>query len=230
VLGHASPGFQTALHRAGLIEGFTTPAELSLLYHLAVAAEGPGRVVEIGSFLGRSTVVLATAVEHTGREPVVAVDPHTAALMIGDRPPRDTRVEFLANLERNGVADHVRLVHDYSVDAARGWDGAPIRLHFVDGWHTREAVLEDVGAWASWFTPDTVAVFDDYLTADGVRQAVRELQADGVLRRDGLVVGKMAAFGPPHLLAQAPTPPGGRALMRLPADRRERLIRRFAGS
>ena len=46
---------------------------------------------------------------------------------------------------------------------------------------------------------------------DGVRQAVRELQADGILRREGVVVGKMAAFGPPELLAHAPAPPGGRA-------------------
>jgi len=225
VLGNAAPGFSAALQRAGNVEGYTTPGELSLLYHLAVAADGPGRIVEIGSYLGRSTVVLATAVADTGREPVVAIDPHTAALMIEGLPPRDTRAEFLANLEQAGVREHVELVHDYSVKAAAGWDGAPIRLHFVDGWHSREAVLEDVGAWAQWFTPDAVAVFDDYLTSDGVRQAVRELQADGILRRDGLVVGKMAAFGPPHLLARAPAAPGGRALMRLGDDRRERLIK-----
>ena len=55
--------------------------------------------------------------------------------------------------------------------------------------------------------PRRVAVFDDYLTSAGVRQAVRELQAEGILRRDGVVVGKMAAFGPPELLAQRPRRP-----------------------
>jgi len=225
VLGRADPRFAAALARAAPVEGFTTPGELSLLYHLAVAAGGPGRIVEIGSYLGRSTVVLASAVADTGREPVVAIDPHTAALMIEGLPPRDTRNEFLANLRTAGVRDHVTLVRDYSVRAAEEWEGEPIRLHFVDGWHTREAVLEDVGGWAQWFTPDAVAVFDDYLTSDGVRQAIRELQADGILRREGVVVGKMAAFGPPHLLAQAPAPPGGRALMRLGDDRRERVIK-----
>jgi len=225
VLGHAEPRFRAALERAAPVEGFTTPGELSLLYHLAVAATGPGRVVEIGSYLGRSTIVLASAVADTNREPVVAIDPHTAALMIEGLPPRDTRNEFLANLTTAGVREHVELIRDYSVRAAAVYDGTPIRLHFVDGWHTREAVLEDVGEWAQWFTPDAVAVFDDYLTSDGVRQAVRELQADGILRREGVVVGKMAAFGPPELLAAAPAPPGGRALMRLGDDRRERLIK-----
>ena len=180
--------------------------------------------MEIGSYLGRSTTVLARAVADTGREPVVAVDPHTAALGIEGLPPRDTRAAFLENLETAGVSEHVTLVHEYSVDAARGWGDEPIRLHFVDGWHTREAVLEDVGAWKAWFTPDAVAVFDDYLTSEGVRQAVRELQAGGALRREGVVVGKMAAFGPPELLQRAPAPPGGRALMRLPDGPRERVI------
>jgi predicted O-methyltransferase YrrM len=225
VLGKADPRFARAMERAAVVDGYTTPVELSLLYHLAVVADGPGYVVEIGSYLGRSTIVLASAVADTGREPVVAVDPHTAALGIEGAASRDTRVEFLENLERAGVRGHVKLVHDYSVNAAEAWDGAPVRLHFVDGWHTREAVLEDVRSWAPWFTANAVAVFDDYLTSDGVRQGVRQLQADGILRRDGIVVGKMAAFGPPHLLKGAPTALGGRALMRLGDDYRERLIK-----
>ena len=230
VLGRADPRFNAALEAAGPVSGYTTPAELSLLYHLAVAADGPGRVVEIGSYLGRSTIVLARAVADTNREPVVAVDPHTAALGIENLPPRDTRAEFLANLTTAGVRDNVELVRDYSVRAAADWDGAPIRLHFIDGWHTREAVREDVGCWADCFTPDAVVVFDDYMVFDGIRQAVRELQADGKLRTEGVVVGKMAAFGPPHLLQQAPAPPGGRALMRIPDGRRERLIQLAARS
>jgi predicted O-methyltransferase YrrM len=225
VLGRADPRFSAALEAASPVMGYTTPAELSLLYHLAIAADGPGRIVEIGSYLGRSTIVLARAVADTGREPVVAVDPHTAALGIENLAPRDTRAEFLTNITTAGVREHVTLMHQKSVDAAKEWPDEPIRLQFVDGWHTREAVLEDVGSYARWFTPDAVVVFDDYMVFDGIRQAVRELQAEGTLRTEGVVVGKMAAFGPPHLLEQAPAPPGGRALMRLPDERREKLIK-----
>ena len=57
----SDPRFEHALELATQIEGFTTPIELSALYHLALAAPAPGRVVEIGSYLGRSTVVLARA-------------------------------------------------------------------------------------------------------------------------------------------------------------------------
>ncbi|HWK28862.1 MAG TPA: class I SAM-dependent methyltransferase [Solirubrobacter sp.] len=229
VLEASEPGFEDAWSRAQAIDGYTTRPELSLLYHAALVTPGPGVIVEIGSYLGRSTVVLASAVATSGRGRVVAVDPHTRALGIAELPEHDTRLEFLANLERAGVADHVELKHAYSVDAAAAWDGEPIRLHFVDGWHSRDAVVEDVSHWAPYLTPDAVVVFDDYMASDGVRRGVQDLHEAGTLRRDGAIVGKMAAFGPPALLARLPIPPGGRLLGRV-AGRfsegpRERAIR-----
>ena len=113
----ADDRFYRALEPALSIEGFSRPVELSLLYHLALLGDGPGEVVELGSYLGRSTVVLARAVADAGRGPVVAVDPHKGALGWGT--PRDTGKEFLANVERAGVADHVTLMQTTSVEAAR---------------------------------------------------------------------------------------------------------------
>jgi predicted O-methyltransferase YrrM len=213
-LKRSDPGFDRALQAALAIDGFTAPVELSLLYHLSLVP-GPGVVVEIGSYLGRSTVVLARAAADQGREPVVAVDPHTAALGIEGEQPRDTREEFLANLERAGVASHARLLHMTSAEAAAGWEGGRVRLLFVDGWHSREAVLEDVLGWAPHMTPECCLVFDDFLPFPGVRAAVRELRADGVVKGTGLIVGKMAAFGPAHVIRSLPAPPGARLLSRL---------------
>src|SRR5215210_8228139 len=76
----ADERFPRALEPALSIEGFTRPIELSLLYHLALLGEGPGEVVEIGSYLGRSTVILARAVADAGGGRVVAVDPHQGEL------------------------------------------------------------------------------------------------------------------------------------------------------
>jgi predicted O-methyltransferase YrrM len=225
VLAGSDARFAAALSAAEPIEGFTTPGELSLLYHLALHAPAQGRIVEIGSYLGRSTVVLARASADIGGPPVVAVDPHTAALGIDGRPPRDTKADFLANLATAGVADHVRLEHTTSVEAAKSWAGDRIRMEFVDGWHTRDAVLEDVRSWAGWYAPDVCVVFDDFMVSEGVRQAVRELQARGELPERGVVVGKMAAFGPPDVLERLPVPPGGRLLGRLGPQRFERIVR-----
>jgi len=215
VLEASDPRFGDAWQRAQSVTGYTTRAELSLLFHGALVTPDPGVIVEIGSYLGRSTIVLASAVAATGRGRVVAVDPHTRALGISDLPEHDTRQEFLDNLERAGVSDHVELRHMLSVEAAAQWQGEPIRMHFVDGWHSRDAVIEDVSHWAPYLTEHALVVFDDYMATDEVRSGVQELHEAGVLRRDGVVVGKMAAFGPPEVLAQLPVPPGGRLLGRV---------------
>jgi predicted O-methyltransferase YrrM len=209
------------------VEGFTAPVELSLLYHLSLAG-GSGAVVEIGSYLGRSTIVLAGAAAEQGREGVVAVDPHTAALGIEGEVQQDTRGEFLANVERAGLGEHVRLFHMTSAEAASQWAGGPVRLLFVDGWHSREAVLEDVRGWAPFLTPTACIVFDDFLPFPGVRAAVRELRRDGVVKGSGLIVGKMAAFGPVELVRSVPAPRGARVMSRLGDRPLDLLIRLFA--
>jgi predicted O-methyltransferase YrrM len=229
ILDASEPAFADAWAKAEQIAGYTTRAELSLLYHGVLVAERPGAVVEIGSYLGRSTVVLASALAARGGGQVVAVDPHTRALGIPDLPEHDTRAEFEANVERAGVAGHVRLMHMTSVEAAAQWGGEPISMHFVDGWHSREAVIEDVEHWSRHLRPAALVVFDDYMAYEDVRLGVQDLHDRGLLRREGVVVGKMAAFGPPEILQRLPIPPGGRLIGRmigkLPPAARERAIR-----
>jgi predicted O-methyltransferase YrrM len=53
------------------LEGWLTEAQARRLFACATAARPAGAVVEIGSFRGRSTVVLAL-----GAGSVVAIDPH----------------------------------------------------------------------------------------------------------------------------------------------------------
>ncbi|MDQ4040527.1 MAG: class I SAM-dependent methyltransferase [Actinomycetota bacterium] len=210
----ARPGFGQALEPALEIEGYTLPVELNMLYHLALEIEGPGAVVEIGSYLGRSTVVLGRAVADGGREPVIAVDPHTSALGYEGEEPRATDREFLRNVERAGVADHVRLMHTTSVEAAAGWSGEPVRLLFVDGWHSYDAVTEDVRAWGPYLTPTAWIVFDD-VNHPGLRPAIRDLQRAGDVPADRLFVGKMLACGPATPPVFVPSPPGAATIARL---------------
>jgi predicted O-methyltransferase YrrM len=220
--------FRSALESALPIDGFTAPVELGLLHWLARAQAPRGRVVEIGSYLGRSTVVLAAATAEVGGAPVCAVDPHIAALTIEVEQPRDTREEFLANVARAQLAEHVELIHTFSVEAAAGWRGDPISLLFIDGYHTVEAVLEDWNSWQPYLTHDACVVFDDFLPFPGVRAAVRRLLAAGVLPESRLIAGKMLAVGPRAVMAYAPTQPGGRLLARLNDRALDRLIRVLA--
>ena len=92
-----------ALAAAAPVEGWLTDAQARRLHARAAAAGGT--VVEIGSFRGRSTIVLAMAAGE-----VVAIDPHAGS----DRGPQeiaadaargaDDHAAFRANLAAAGVA------------------------------------------------------------------------------------------------------------------------------
>jgi len=110
--------FDDAWAHARDVEGWLTEAQARRLFAAAAVVGAGGRVVEIGSFRGRSAIVLAGA----GVE-VVCIDPHAGS----DRGPQEIAADadrggadneaFHANLARAGVADRVRHVRAFS-DAA----------------------------------------------------------------------------------------------------------------
>ena len=107
--GRAGAACDDALAAARDVKGWLTEARPACCGTGARRAAPAGTVVEIGSYHGRSTIVLGRAAAE-GVE-VVAIDPHAG----NDRGPQQIRGRrreatpttptFLANLERGGVAD-----------------------------------------------------------------------------------------------------------------------------
>lgn len=151
--------------RLGAIEGWLNHMEGYVLYRLARDGEGAGAIVEIGSWMGRSTAWLAAGSMAAGREPVHAVDTFKgSAVHQGNAVLREegtTYHRFAENLERVGVFDHVKPIIGDSRTAAAIWNGRPIRLLFIDGDHEYEAVKADFELWLPHVVPGGYVVFDD---------------------------------------------------------------------
>lgn len=143
------------------LEGWLTPAEAACLYEAArTASQG---IVEIGSYRGRSTVVLALGARAGQGAPLWAVDPHEhfdagGAWRFG---PQD-RAALLANLARTGVAADVRLVMLDSLTVAAGWR-KPLDVLFIDGDHSLKGVTADWLLWSRWLAPGGLALLHDRL-------------------------------------------------------------------
>lgn len=150
------------------VDGWLTEAQARRLHEAAAGLRPGQRVVEIGSYHGRSTIVLASAAAD-GVE-VIAVDPHAG----NDRGPRqihgtsaegdDDNERFWANLRAAGVADRVRHVRapSQSDDAHRAVAGE-IDVLYVDGAHRFAPALDDVVRWgASVVTGGTMLVHDSF--------------------------------------------------------------------
>lgn len=180
------------------------------LFYGIVQESAPATIVEIGSYLGRSTVFFALTLRRTGNlhGRVVAIDPHT-----GDRQQLEglsadqlpTYELFRQHCRAAQVDDVVSAMVMTSQEAAAEWSG-DIDLLFVDGWHSYDAVLEDGRSWLPHLSAAGVVVFDDYVAYPEVRRAVDQLDAEGSFHLWGDVFGQAvggAAVDPPPSVRRA---------------------------
>jgi Methyltransferase domain len=161
---------EAALAAAGGVEGWLTDAQARRLWSRAAATRG--LVVEIGSFHGRSTIVLASAADA-----VVAIDPHAGS----DRGPQEIAPDadrgeqdheaFRANLARAGVAGRVRHVRRPSADAHGDVDD-PIALLYVDGAHRYGPARADLAGWGRRVVPGGAMLVHDAFASIGVTLAL----------------------------------------------------------
>jgi hypothetical protein len=196
------------------VEGWLAEDEADLLAAATARAlrelPRPHAVVEVGSYCGRSTVVLGGVVQALDRQArVYAIDPHTGVVGARDQglhrgPPTFDR--FRRTLDEAGLSGVVEPIRAASYEVP--WD-RPVGLLLIDALHDYPSVATDFYHFESHLLPGGYAAFHDY--ADyypGVRAFVDELLGSGRYRQVGLagslmVVQKLA----PTAAAAVPAAP-----------------------
>ncbi|MGI5337774.1 class I SAM-dependent methyltransferase [Streptomyces sp. CA-181903] len=194
------------------------PLDEGLALHQAAhtaASELRLPLLEVGTYCGRSTLLLADAAREAGTT-VVTVDHHRGSeeqqpgweyhdtSLVDDAPGvgrMDTLPTFRRTLYRAGLEDHVVAIVGRSPQVAALW-GTPLGLVFIDGGHTDEHATADYEGWALHLAQGGLLVVHDVFPdpADGgqapYRVYVRALESGGftevsvtgsmrVLRRTG---------------------------------------------
>jgi Methyltransferase domain len=167
--------FDEALRAVEKVEGWMTDAQARRLWDRAGELQSGDQIVEIGSFRGRSTVILASAAP-SGVD-VFAIDPHAG----NDRGPQEiagyeeaAAVDhdvFHENLQTSGVDDRVRHLRSFSQDALGAVEG-DIDLLYIDGAHRFEPALADIRVWGSRVSPQGTMLIHDAFSAVGVTLAI----------------------------------------------------------
>jgi hypothetical protein len=143
------------------VTGFMPADEGRKLYDTAVRYLGDGVGVEIGTYCGKSTVLLGAAAKQTGgviytidhhhgsEEHQPGWEYHDSSMVDEVTGLFDTLPTMRRTLDAADLYEHVVAIVGRSPVAARGWR-MPLRLLFIDGGHTEEAAQRDFNGWARW--------------------------------------------------------------------------------
>ena len=180
--------FESAWSAVADVEGWMTEGQGRALFDAASSCPVGGTIVEIGSFQGRSTIVLATGAPDGAR--VVAIDPHAG----NDRGPQELEgydddaasdhARFEANLVRAGVRDRVDHLRTFSHDALD--EVGEIDVLYIDGAHRYAPALADIREWGAKVVDGGTMLIHDSFSSVGVTAAIaRELVASSRFRYVG---------------------------------------------
>lgn len=166
---------------------------LLLLHWLARVCEG--QILEIGPYVGGSTMALALGARAAGRQPkrVASIEPGGELLDHDKVPSADILRDLRQNLVRRGVADLVHIIEGYSgseevaASLKARFPPGEIGLLFIDA---DGDAARDLAMCGNLLAPGCFIVIDDYLGTSGKTQPTRlqvdALSARGMLRPLGV--------------------------------------------
>ena len=166
---------------------------LTLLYHFAKYAEG--EILEIGAYIGGSTIALGLGVQQSDRpgRKVTTVEGGGQHLTHPTLPSDDILRDFKRNVAKRGVAETVTLIEGWSADKpvikqvhARLTPGS-VGLFVVDA---DGAVERDFQLYGDLLRPRCLLVVDDYFAPGSEKAQPTQLAVDRMIAE-----GRVESYG-----------------------------------
>ncbi|MGE5695192.1 MAG: class I SAM-dependent methyltransferase [Candidatus Sericytochromatia bacterium] len=166
------PDAQRLFVLAEEVTGFMPADEGRALYEAARNYLHDGAGVEIGTYCGKSTLLLGAAAQernsvvytidhhHGSEEHQPGWEYHDASMVDAVSGRFDTLPTLRRTLDAADLDDHVVAVVGKSTTVARGWR-TPLQFLFIDGGHTEAAATADFDGWAKWVTTGGALVIHD---------------------------------------------------------------------
>lgn len=147
------------------IEGLLSDKEMRFLALVAGTKLAAGEVLEIGSYQGKSTTILAGAAKLAGDTRMTAIDPLNEQHLIdnaAERGFRSLREAFDHNIASRGHAEMVDFRQDFSEKVSPGWD-RPLRFLWIDGDHRYDGTVVDFEGFSPHLSDGAIVAFHDTL-------------------------------------------------------------------
>ena len=150
------------------IHGMIEPRAGEELFSIAYMQSLKGDVLEIGSFQGKSTFFLGSAVKYSKNGKMIAVDHFKGNIgkekyyIVGKKDLSDLEKGFKENIKKSGLEGFVSLINKSNHEAVKDIDDNSIRLLFIDGDHTETGVKKDLELFRNKLKKGAIIIFDDY--------------------------------------------------------------------
>ena len=163
-------------------KGFMPEDEGLLLHRVALDRLPHGPVLEVGTYCGKSALLLGAAAQAVGGT-VFTVDHHRGSeenqpgwehhdpdVVDAELGLIDTLPFFRRAIAHAGLEEHVVAVVGASTTVSAHWR-TPLSLLFIDGGHAEVHAHNDYAGWAPWLMPGGLLVIHDVFPdpADGGR-------------------------------------------------------------
>lgn len=165
--------FRDGILRWG-IHTYCTADELIVLHKLATLLPPNAVCVEIGSYIGASSLVIAKGLWHKGM--LHCIDPWINDAM--SEGNWDTYEEFMYNTR--SVRKRIVLHRAFSYDAVNEFKNDSVDFIFIDGDHSYDAVKRDVINWLPKVKSGGVIAMHDIGWDCGVLPVINELVENNV--------------------------------------------------
>ena len=159
------------------VKGYLIEGDVKYLWDLAQTLPKNGSYLEIGSWMGLSSILVANSLLanlNFGAK-IYCVDTWR-----GSEEHQDMKViqedklfeTFLSNIEEAGVSGLITPVREKSVDAARKFAPSSLDILFIDGDHSFEGCYADLIAWTPKVKPGGRILGHDAAESCGAYEAV----------------------------------------------------------
>ena len=162
------------------IPGKTNAAGMTYLCQLANTLDVPGWFVDLGTYQGRSAMVLVqSSLRSPHRRKIITIDNYSEGKDALD-PSAGDPPDFWTVKGRLKCRGRLQMVVGDVADVPMLCQGQDIALVFVDADHTRDGIVASIETWKPLVVPGGIMAFDDYGSPrwPDVQPTVDELMAD----------------------------------------------------